>query len=337
MTECPRHRPGHTRSAHCQEWPDGRWTFRCHVCDIGPLDVIDLLVELGEVVDRGAAIRQLGATEDVVDFHTVQRSEPRPDPPPTEPMTSEPNERMDGVEAERILADYLTTRQWRPETSRALDLHVVRRNGEARIRHPFTAGGRWYAAQDRAVGSSAPKWMTTKGSKLIPYNLDAIVRTKEHLSCLVLCEGPADTITLLDTFGTDYPALGIPGAGNWKSQWTRAIKSAGWPSVAVASDNDEAGDRLRATIAEELDGIAGVRCLEIPDGCSDLNDWRIASGESFSLEFLRALDSEKRPVASSGELDFGDALPVPKITDEQRALFAKARRQMGLDDEVGAA
>ena len=61
-TECPQHRPGHTTSAYVTHWPDGGMTFRCERCDIGPVDVIDLLVELGDAADRGQAIRMLGET-----------------------------------------------------------------------------------------------------------------------------------------------------------------------------------------------------------------------------------------------------------------------------------
>lgn len=284
-TECPQHKPGHTRSAHCHRWGD-RWTFTCHRCGIRPVDVIDLLVVLGEAADRREAIRaldeELGA--DRADWHTApRRQEPCPPAEPIRPMRTEPDRRIEGDEGERLLLEYVESRGWSIETARSLDLHAVRRNGEARIRHPFTANGKLYGAQDRSLGATQPKWLTTQGTKLIPYNLDGLDNAADHGRLVNVVEGPADAITLLDVFGLRYPVIGIPGASNWKSQWTRAVDGL---RVVLIADNDEAGEQMRARVEEELGSVGQLR---VPDEFGDLDEWRRGS-PGFVEEFYQRHD-----------------------------------------------
>lgn len=279
-TECPVHRPGHATSAHCHRWPDGRWTFNCYRCGIGPVDVIDLLISMGEEPDRGAAIRSLA---DDLGTQGIEVRQPRcrvnQNEAPVQPLETEPDRRIESHEGDRLLAEYAASRFWSIETCKALDLHAVVRNGQARIRHPFKAGGRLYGAQDRSLNGSNPKWLTTAGSTLVPFNLDGLDNAVDHRNLVNIVEGPADAITLLDVFGLSFPVIGIPGAGNWKPSWTSAMSGL---VVVIIADNDDAGEKMRERISVELGPVAQ---LYVPDEYGDVDEWRRGAPSSFEAEF----------------------------------------------------
>ena len=290
--ECPIHKPGHARSAHCRRWPDGRWTFRCHRCPIGPVDVIDLLVEVGEAQNRGDAIRKLGDELRLRAIGKPRLSRRSANVDGTtrsaKPMEMpDLSQRLEGEAGLRLLSKYTARRRWRMETAQHLDLHVVRRLGEARLRHPFTKGGVLYGAQDRSLGNSVPKWLTAKGSTTIPYNVDGLDFAARHDDTLTICEGPSDAITLLDLFGYEYPVIAPPGANVWMSEWTRAVEGL---TVVLIGDNDNAGDKMRSRLSSALAGRCRVAQLRVPAHVNDLNDWRRESGGHFTSEFQQARD-----------------------------------------------
>jgi hypothetical protein len=64
---------------------------------------------------------------------------------------------------------------------------------------------------------------------------------------LYLCEGTSDTWTL---WHADLPALGIPSATTWKSEWWREVE--GFERIVLIPDNDEGGRKTRARDCENL-------------------------------------------------------------------------------------
>ena len=161
---------------------------------------------------------------------------------------------IDQTEADRIYLDhYLAWRGWPIEIAQEFSLSVVTDpHGTRRIRHPYLAPTRrgewvvtWY--QDRGPKNEARKWLNPAGVSSYPYNLQSLER--DNLRALVVCEGPADTITaqlaLKDVSG--IACIGIAGVGHWNKDWAPLLEGL---LIVVAMDNDEAGEQLVMRVKE---------------------------------------------------------------------------------------
>jgi len=86
---------------------------------------------------------------------------------------------------------------------------------------------------------------------------------------LYLCEGTSDTWTL---WHADLPALGIPSASTWKSEWWREVE--GFPRIVLIPDADDAGSQLVEKLAETCPDHLQERVyvLHLPEGVKDANE-----------------------------------------------------------------
>jgi len=94
---------------------------------------------------------------------------------------------------------------------------------------------------------------------------------------LYLCEGTSDTWTL---WHADLPALGIPNATTWKSEWWREVE--GFERIVLIADADDAGAGLAQKLAETCpDSLRErVHVLRLPDGIKDANElWQQVDGD----------------------------------------------------------
>jgi DNA-binding transcriptional ArsR family regulator len=86
---------------------------------------------------------------------------------------------------------------------------------------------------------------------------------------LYLCEGTSDTWTL---WHADLPALGIPSASTWKSEWWREVE--GFERIVLIPDADAAGrqlvEKLALSCPEHL--RERVQVLQLPEGVKDANE-----------------------------------------------------------------
>jgi 5S rRNA maturation endonuclease (ribonuclease M5) len=196
-------------------------------------------------------------------------SEPvRPKPPAElEPVAytapTDTTERLGPTEATALLDRYLRSRGWPSDVVERFGLEAIRdTSGVEGVRHPFYVTGpdgapvvMWW--QDRLRSRpGAPKWKAPKGHRPIPYNLPALGR--DGLSYVVVCEGPADTITTATALhgSPDVAVIGIPGSSSWVSGWAGYLLGL---TVIVATDNDRAGDSLAERIAADLQGQTVIR------------------------------------------------------------------------------
>jgi len=137
-------------------------------------------------------------------------------------------------------------------------------------RHPLLlpyhdVQGRAVYVQARALSPEVkPKELSLAGPIPCPYNAR---RLDGAPGPLYLCEGAIDTLTLIEA---GFPAVGIPGARNFKSVWVPLFRN---KSVYIAFDADPAGEagaaKTLALLAAE--GVEAHR-LEIPPG-KDINEW----------------------------------------------------------------
>lgn len=157
----------------------------------------------------------------------------------------------DSEAAARFMERYLTARGWPSSVVETFGLSVViDSSGAARVRHPYFVpgvSGEWTAAywQDRGSKASRTKWLSPKGGSPVLYNLPSLER--DNLAGVVICEGPADTVTAaLALEGSPSVAvIGCPGASAWRPEWAQLVTGL---RVVVAADNDPAGQRLEEAV-----------------------------------------------------------------------------------------
>lgn len=129
----------------------------------------------------------------------------------------------------------------------------------------YDAAGKPVYMQARAIEEDAkPKELSMSGPIPIPYNARLL---DLHPGQIYLCEGIIDTLTLIEQ---GFPAVGVPGAANFKPAWAALFRN---KSVHVAFDPDAPGENgaARAIQLLEAEGVEARR-LAPPRGL-DLNDW----------------------------------------------------------------
>jgi len=112
---------------------------------------------------------------------------------------------------------------------------------------------------------TTPKELSLRGSIPCPYNAK-ILDGKPGL--IYLCEGPIDTLTLIER---NVPAVGVPGVSHLKNEWISMFAN---KIVTVCFDNDEAGRQASLKVIQAFtdQGIDAKALTALPDG-SDINDW----------------------------------------------------------------
>jgi DNA primase len=129
----------------------------------------------------------------------------------------------------------------------------------------FNRAGKPVYLQARTVDPEAkPKELSLSGPIPLPYNARMLDGEPGHL---YLCEGVIDTLTLLEQ---GFPAVGVPGAANFKPAWAPLFRN---KVVHVAFDPDAPGNSGAARAMDLLtaEGVENKR-LTPPRGM-DLNDW----------------------------------------------------------------
>jgi DNA primase len=119
-------------------------------------------------------------------------------------------------------------------------------------------------AQGRSASRPIPKELSMSGRIPLPYNSRLL---NEEPGQIYLCEGVIDTLTLIEQ---GFPAVGVPGAANFKSSWAPLFRN---KTVRVVFDPDAPGESGAAKTIEILlaHGVEAHR-LSPPTG-KDLNDW----------------------------------------------------------------
>lgn len=124
--------------------------------------------------------------------------------------------------------------------------------------------------QARALDPAVvPKELSLSGPIPLPYNARLLDGNPGRL---YLCEGVVDTLTLLEA---GFPAVGVPGASNFKNSWVSRFSG---KTVFVAFDADAAGEAGAAKVIAALaEGGVEAHRLQIPAG-KDINDWLKTGG-----------------------------------------------------------
>lgn len=109
------------------------------------------------------------------------------------------------------------------------------------------------------AGNSEVKYLGLPGAETHLYNVTSIFHSS---SVIGICEGEIDTITLEQC---GIPAVGVPGANNWKKHYNRVLRD--FSRIIVFADGDQAGQDFGRHISKEL---GYVTIVNMPDG-EDVN------------------------------------------------------------------
>lgn len=119
------------------------------------------------------------------------------------------------------------------------------------------------------------KYVRSKGSGVNLYGVQSVASAGEWI---VVTEGEIDALTWQQV---GVPAIGIPGAENWKEHWSNVFED--FSRVYLAEDGDGAGKDLWNAMTEHIDQSSTlVVRMKMPDG-EDSNSMYLKSGKDYLL------------------------------------------------------
>ncbi len=142
-----------------------------------------------------------------------------------------------------------------------------------RLAIPYiTANGRPVSFKFRAIDDTADRYRKDKGDPSRLFNTRALVKSY----WTVVTEGEIDAIAAGQC---GLPAVGIPGATQWKTEWSRVFRNR---TVLVLADGDDAGEEFAEKVANF---IYGCRVISMPPG-EDVCSMLKAKGEEWIREVV---------------------------------------------------
>ena len=172
--------------------------------------------------------------------------------------------------------EYLAGRGITLEIARAAHLGVVHEplpgheQFRGRLAIPYMTPTGPVDIRFRSMGPEEPKYMGMAGAKTRLYNVQALQQAGDRIA---ICEGEIDTIIL--HYAIDFPAIGVPGANNWKPHYTRLLQD--FETIYVFADGDKAGGDFAKHLAKE---VRGVVVLNMPEG-EDVNSTYLEFGKQY--------------------------------------------------------
>ena len=185
------------------------------------------------------------------------------------------------------LKDYSEVKKLPEGFLRGLGLRDVTYFEKPAIRIPYPdEEGQESAVRFRVSLDGTEKFMWRSGDKPSPYGLKLLEEARKA-GLLVLVEGESDCHTL---WFHEIPALGIPGASNWKEEWASHLD--GIEKVYAVIEPDQGGDTLR----DKLSGCEAIRerlhLLELVEH-KDPSALNLADPDMFRERFAVALERAK--------------------------------------------
>lgn len=168
-----------------------------------------------------------------------------------------------------------------------IGLQTVYANGKQAIRMPYyDRDGSEVAVRMRIALTGEERFRWKTGSKLHPYGLWRLPKS----GYVVVFEGESDTQT---AWFLDLPALGIPGAQNWRKEWATYLDGL---TVFLWQEPDKAGEGFVAKIGESL---PDALVITPPVGRKDISECHLLGDDIPALiDRLRATVRPYREIAA---------------------------------------
>ncbi len=186
-----------------------------------------------------------------------------------------------------LATEYLSTRNLSVEEAQRFHLGVVRdalpghEQYLGRLAIPYITPSGVVDIRFRALGDVDPKYMGMPGAKTSMFNAQTVLTASDYI-CVT--EGEIDCITV--SVKTTHPAVGIPGANNWKPFYSKILDD--FDTVIVLADGDSAGMDFGKKVSREL---GNVNIVQMPEG-HDVNSIVMLEGAEFINERIRKCLSE---------------------------------------------
>ena len=119
------------------------------------------------------------------------------------------------------------------------------------------------------------KYLKPKGEESRLYGVRSFDEAEDFLC---VAEGEFDALTLR---AIGLPAIGVPGAKNWKKHWTSILQD--FSRVYIFSDGDTAGQDFAERVMLEYDRSVNI---PMPDG-EDVNSAYLKLGKDFLLDRVK--------------------------------------------------
>ena len=181
-----------------------------------------------------------------------------------------------------LASEYLLTRQLSVEEAQRFHLGVVaeplpgHEQFIGRLAIPYITPSGVVDIRFRSMHSEDPKYMGMAGAKTTMFNTSACFVATKYI-CIT--EGEFDCIMM--SVKTNHPTVGIPGANNWKSHYSRILDD--FDMVIVLTDGDNAGTEFGKKITREL---PNANVIPMPEG-EDVNSVIIKLGKDWIDERIR--------------------------------------------------
>jgi hypothetical protein len=185
------------------------------------------------------------------------------------------------------LGDYSKEKGLTEDFLQGLGLRDVTYLDKPAVRIPYPdEEGKELAVRFRVSMYGAEKFRWRSGNKPFPYGLGLLGEARKA-GYVILVEGESDCHTL---WFYEIPALGIPGASNWRDGWATYLD--GIEKIYAVIEPDQGGDTLR----EKLTGCEGIRerlhLLELGEH-KDPSALHLADPDRFKERFEAALKDAK--------------------------------------------
>src|SRR5215217_796679 len=164
------------------------------------------------------------------------------------PHTNGQNERVSGdarSEHGCTLKEYSEVKKLPEGFLCGLGLRDVTYLDKPAVRIPYPdEEGQEVAVRFRVSLDGAEKFKWRSGDKCLPYGLKLLGEAR-RVGYAVLVEGESDCHTL---WFYEIPALGIPGASNWRDEWASYLE--GIEKIYAVIEPDQGGDTLRQKLTD---------------------------------------------------------------------------------------
>jgi len=178
--------------------------------------------------------------------------------------------------------DYLGTRGLSVEEAKRFHLGVVdnplpgHEGYKGKLVIPYTTPSGVVDLRFRSIRGEDPKYIGLPGAKTTMFNSQIVLNAEQYI-CVT--EGEIDCITV--SVKTNHPAVGIPGANNWKPYYSKILDD--FDTVIVLADGDAPGLEFGKKISREL---GNVNIVQMPEG-HDVNSIVMQEGVQFLDEKIR--------------------------------------------------
>ena len=270
---------------HSDKNPSWRWDERKRraICTCGSDPILNVLMKIEAINFQDAKLRAaelLNRNDLIIQRYRNKRQR--------EGQVLSPNQASKSATAAGCrLSEYAEAKKLPIEFLRSLGVsEIANYQGAPAVRIPyFAADGTEPAVRFRIALNGKVRFRWRKGSRPCLYGAHWAARFSDA-GYVVIVEGESDAQTLCLH---EFPALGLPGAGNWNENRDAALLP-GVPVIYVIVEPDKGGDAVKAWLARS--SIAPrARLVRMPPETKDPSSLYLANPAGFREAFQRALDA----------------------------------------------